>query len=564
MARAESSGASGLSVTVSQVSQRELERKAETAALLLEVARQLGESLDPDRIYRRFHELLANVVQHDGIIVSSYDEAERLIRCEYAWVGGNEIDPATLPPVAFNPSGGMQSRVIAEGTPLLENDVAERVKDPRATYYTVDHEGSVRRTPGAGPPGVKAAIMVPVKDEGRVVGVVQVMSDDTTYVPEHVEILEALAVQMAASVRNARLQVERRRLEAAEAAARAVAAEREQAATVLEAVGDGIFLCDDDGVVRLWNRAAEAVTGIRAHDVVGHRLHEVIPSWAALEEAIPVVGPGLSTRAVTLPVERDGRDLWLSFVAVHGAGGVVYAFRDVTNERRLEEEKSDFVATVSHELRTPTAAIFGAAETLLRRGAELDPGNARKLLEMIAEQAGRLGHIVEDILLTTKLDRGELAVDRAEVDLAELTTTTVDGMRPQLPASVSLSVEVMTDPAAASGDPDRIQQVLVNLVDNAVKYGGPSVTVRVAADERGARLSVSDAGPGIPLAEQQRVFEKFYRGDPQLTRNPAGTGLGLYISRELVRRMGGRLHVRSDAGAGATFVVELPRADAAR
>ena len=255
------SGASGRSVTVSQVSERELERKAETAALLLEVARQLGESLDPDRIYRRFHELLANVVQHDGIIVSSYDEAERLIRCEYAWVGGNEIDPATLPPVAFNPSGGMQSRVIAEGTPLLENDVAERVKDPRGTYYTVDPEGSVRRTPDAGPPGVKAAIMVPVKDEGRVVGVVQVMSDDTTYVPEHVEILEALAVQMAAAVRNARLQVERRRLEAAEAAARAVAAEREQAATVLEAVGDGIFLCDDDGVVQLWNRAAEAVDG---------------------------------------------------------------------------------------------------------------------------------------------------------------------------------------------------------------------------------------------------------------------------------------------------------------
>ena len=89
------------------------------------------------------------------------------------------------------------------------------------------------------------------------------------------------------------------------------------------------------------------------------------------------------------------------------------------------------------------------------------------------------------------------------------------------------------------------------------------MTVRVAADERAAVLSVSDDGPGIPLAEQQRVFEKFYRGDPQLTRNPAGTGLGLYISRELVRRMGGRLHVRSDAGAGATFVVELPRADAA-
>jgi PAS domain S-box-containing protein len=540
------------------VSERELERKAETAALLLEVARQLGESLDPDRIYRRFHELLGGIVQHDGIVVSSYDERDGLIRAEYVWVDGNEIDPASLPPLELNPEGGMQSRVITEGVPLLENAVAERVQEP-GTYYTVDREGSVQRTPDV-PVGVTAAIMVPVKDEGRVVGVVQVMSDHTTYVPEQVEVLEGLAVQMAAAVRNARLQVERRRLEAAEAAARAVAEEREQAAHVLEAVGDGIFLCADDGVVQLWNRAAEVVTGIRAADVVGRRLDEVIPGWPALSEAIPV-GGGTSSRAVTLPVERGGRDLWLSFVAVRGAGGIVYAFRDVTNERRLEEEKSDFVATVSHELRTPTAAIYGAAETLLRRGPDLAPGDAQKLLEMIAAQAGRLGHIVDDILLTTKLDRGELPVDKEAVDLAELTAETVEAMRPQLPDSASVAVELASDPAVATGDPDRIQQVLVNLVDNAVKYGGgAAVTVRVATDERAAKLSVSDAGPGIPLAEQQRIFEKFYRGDPQLTRNPAGTGLGLYISRELVRRMGGRLHVRSDLGAGATFVVELPRA----
>jgi two-component system phosphate regulon sensor histidine kinase PhoR len=543
------------------VSERELERKAETAALLLEVARQLGESLDPDRIYRRFHELLGGVVQHDGIVVSSYDERDGLIRAEYVWVDGNEIDPATLPPLELNPDGGMQSRVITEGVPLLENAVAERVQEP-GTYYTVDREGSVQRTPDV-PVGVTAAIMVPVKDEGRVVGVVQVMSDHTTYVPEQVEILEGLAVQMAAAVRNARLQDERRRLEAAEAAARAVAAEREQAAHVLQAVGDGIFLCAEDGVVQLWNRAAEVITGIRAADVVGRGLVEVIPGWPALSEAIPV-GGGTSSRAVTLPVERGGRDLWLSFVAVHGAGGVVYAFRDVTNERRLEEEKSDFVATVSHELRTPTAAIYGAAETLLRRGRDLAPVDSQKLLEMIASQASRLGHIVDDILLTTKLDRGELPVDREAVDLAELTAETVEAMRPQLPDSASVAVELASDPAVASGDPDRIQQVLVNLVDNAVKYGGgAAVTVRVGADERAAKLSVSDAGPGIPLAEQQRIFEKFYRGDPQLTRNPAGTGLGLYISRELVRRMGGRLHVRSETGAGATFVVELPRADRA-
>jgi len=111
---------------------------------------------------------------------------------------------------------------------------------------------------------------------------------------------------------------------------------------------------------------------------------------------------------------------------------------------------------------------------------------------------------------------------------------------------------------SAYGDADRIQQVLLNLLDNAVKYGGGGVTVRVVGGTGVARVSVSDSGPGIPRAEQQRIFDKFYRGDPQLTHAPGGTGLGLYISRELMRRMGGRLEVRSEPGAGATFVIELP------
>ena len=190
--------------------------------------------------------------------MSSYDESDGLIRCEYAWVEGNRVDAATLPPLPLNTQGGgMQSRVIVTGEPLLFNDVVERVQELEGTYYNVDSEGTVRKLPESGPPGTTAAMMVPVAHEGRVVGVVQVMSDAGAYTPEQLEVVEGLVVQMAAAVRNARLQRERLRLEAAEAAALAVAAEREQAAQVLEAVGDGIVFVDTDGVVRLWNRAAE-------------------------------------------------------------------------------------------------------------------------------------------------------------------------------------------------------------------------------------------------------------------------------------------------------------------
>ena len=541
---------------------RELERKAEIAELLLHAARQLGESLEPERVYARFHELLTDVIQHDGVVVSTYDEREGLIRCEYAWVEGNRLDPAIFPPLPLNRrGGGMQSRVIVTGEPLLANDVEERVRQPEGTYYDVDREGHVRKVPESGPPGTHAAMMVPVKHEGRVVGVVQLMSDRGEYTPEQLEVVEGLVAQMAAAVRNARLQDERRRLEAAEAAARAVAAEREQAALVLDAVGDGIFLLDGDGVVAVWNHAAEAVTGITAEVVRGRRLADLLPDWDVLAAQIPIADARAAARGVTLPVAVDARDLWLSFVAVRGAGGVVYAFRDVTAERRLEAEKSDFIATISHELRTPMAAVFGAAETLLRRGDELPPERPRQLLEMIATQAARLGQITEEVLLATQLDRGEIAVGRESVDVAAIAAAAVEAMSSQRAEAAPIELDVPADVAPASADADRLQQVLVNLLDNALKYGGDgAVTMRVESAPGAVRVSVSDSGPGIAPGEQELIFEKFYRVGPQLTRSSGGTGLGLYISRELVHRMGGRIDVRSDPGDGATFVVELPRA----
>jgi signal transduction histidine kinase len=549
-----------LALRSSNVNERELERKAEIAELLLDAARQLGETLEPERVYQRFHELLTDVVRHDGVVVSSYEEGDGLIRCDYAWVEGNLLDPAIFPPLPLNrEGGGMQSRVIVSGEPLLVNDVAEQVRR-EGTYYDVDREGTIRKLPESGPPGTRAAMMVPVKLEGRVVGVVQLMSDQVEYTPAQLELVEGLVGQMAAAVRNARLQKERSRLEAAEAAALAVAAEREQAAHVLAAVGDGIFLLDADGLVRLWNRAAELVTGVRAQRACSEAASTVFGDWDALAGRIPVAEGGAAARSVTLPVEVGGRDLWLSFVAVRSAEGVVYAFRDLTSEQRLEEAKSDFVATISHELRTPMAAVYGAAETLLHREADLTPEQRHGLLEMVATQAARLSQITEDILLTSRLDRGQVGVVHEAVDVAAVAQASAEALRPQLPDSASLSVEVEGDVRPASGDADRIQQVLVNLLDNAAKYAGGEITVRVEPANGAIRVSVADSGPGIPLADQQRIFEKFFRGDPNLTRSPGGTGLGLYISRELVQRMGGRLEVRSEPGSGATFVIELPRA----
>jgi signal transduction histidine kinase len=531
---------------VSAHAQIALAREAALSRLLLDAARMLGETLVPTRVYDRFREILADAIQHDGIIVSSFDPSTGTIRCEYAWADGTTLDVSTFPELQLNPSGGMQSEVIRTGRSLVTNEVAKRVQGG-GTYYDVDSSGELRKVPESGPPDAQAAMMVPVKYEGTVVGVVQVMTDYGSYDQDQLEVLEGLVGQMAAAVRNARLHEERARLEAREAAANAAAAEREQASQVLEAVGDGVALVDGNGVITFWNRAAEVVTGV---DGFGLSASDVFRDWESIAAGIPVTPAHAAPRSVTLPVEVRNRELWLSFVGVRSTDGVVYAFRDVSRERALEDAKSDFLATVSHELRTPMTAVFGAAQTLLREDVDLDDIQRQALLEMISSQATRLARVTDDVLLANSLDRGELRVNATPLDVDELIREVI---REHLP-----NAELRLDGGTVFADRDRVEQVLMNLLDNAVKYGGVRVAVSTARQGDAVRITVADDGIGIAPADQERVFEKFFRADPQHARSPQGTGLGLYIAKELVEWMEGRMGVSSQLGGGATFWFELP------
>jgi signal transduction histidine kinase len=224
------------------------------------------------------------------------------------------------------------------------------------------------------------------------------------------------------------------------------------------------------------------------------------------------------------------------------------------------------VATVSHELRTPLAAIYGSAQTLLRRDLELDEEKRRRFLELIAQESERLSRVAADILLANNLDSGQLQLRTTRLDVALLAQDVLEKMRSVFSdrEDVSLKLTVTGSRCFVSGDSDKLRQVLINLVENAVKYSpdGGAVEVRVEPNGTTLRVAVRDEGLGIPHGEQQRIFGKFYRVDPQLSRGVGGTGLGLYICRELVRRMEGRLTVTSREGEGSIFVVELPLAAA--
>jgi PAS domain S-box-containing protein len=357
--------------------------------------------------------------------------------------------------------------------------------------------------------------------------------------------------------------IERRRLDR-EIEQQNLALERH--ARVLEHVGDGVFLVDGEGVIRHWNAAAQAITGLPAEAVLDRPVAEGLPGWDELAPIVPVsTSPGAGpVGAKTVPIEIRGRELWLSISGVEFADGTVYAFRDLTSERLIDELKGEFVTTVSHELRTPLAAIYGAAETLRHKGRGLSPVDHEGLLAVISQESERLARVVNEILLAGHLDSRRLTLAEAQVDVAELARDVVAAMEGQARDGVRVSLHGPQALPALSTDPDKLRQVLSNLVENAIKYSPEGGLVEVKIESHDARLSISvrDEGLGIPAHEQRRIFDKFYRVDPNLTRGVGGTGLGLYVCRELVRLMGGRIRVESSHGVGSTFFVDLPLAPA--
>lgn len=241
--------------------------------------------------------------------------------------------------------------------------------------------------------------------------------------------------------------------------------------------------------------------------------------------------------------------------------GAIVVFHDLTRIRQLENTRREFVANVSHELRTPLSLIKGFVETLLN-GAKDNPAVAEKFLRTIERHAQRLSNLIEDLLTISRLESGGITLQLRDTDLHEFTTRMLEEMQTRAAErNTTLRNEV---PAGlhARADLDRLQQVFVNLVENAVKYGraGGHMTVTGRARPDGkAELCVSDDGPGIPPEARERVFERFYRVDRARSRETGGTGLGLSIVKHIVQSHGGEVWVESEPDQGAKFFFTLPQ-----
>ncbi|MFZ0341321.1 MAG: GAF domain-containing protein [Gaiellaceae bacterium] len=512
----------------------EAERGARALAQqLTRTGRLLTSELDPAAV-------LDEVVQQAPALVNAEAGAFRLLDGEELVVTAAAGEGAEFALGSRSPAGGwLSGDVLQAGAPVAHaragDDERLRGLDPMLRA------------------GHAAFLGVPVAGaEGATLGVLAVYASvPREWREEEIEALLAVAASTSAALSNAELY-------------QRVALERERSVAILANIAEGIVAVDRDGKVVLWNSAAETITGVPASVATGRAPVDVLQR--SLES------PDEAARGERLVLVMRGREeIWLSVTEavmrdpLGAVAGRIFAFRDISGDRLVEQVKSDFVSTVSHELRAPLTSIYGFAETLLRQDVMFGEEERQTFLRYIASESQRLTSIVDMLLNVARLDTGDLQVDLAETDVRDVVGQVLDTVSAAELNGHRFVVELPETPLAARADPEKLRQVCSILLENALRYSpdGGTVTVGAARRQDTVEVSVADEGIGIPQSDQEQIFRKFYRGaDAELRAGAHGTGLGLFIARGLVTAMGGRIWVSSQDGEGSRFAFELPAAAA--
>ncbi len=336
--------------------------------------------------------------------------------------------------------------------------------------------------------------------------------------------------------------------------------DRARMQAILSGMVEGVLVVDRQGKLQLVNQAAQRMLKVDEH-AIGRAYVEVIrhPDIAT-PLATALRGEEMDTRELLMA--RDPTRTFLARAApvtADGGGGAVLVLHDITDLRRADQIRRDFVANVSHELRTPLTAIRGYVEALLDSPG--DEENTQRFLGIIARQSGRMERLVKDLLRLARLDARQELLGRAPCDLEALFQSIVADLAPSIESKEQrVTIEVADDACRVDADPPKLHDIVRNLVENAVNYSPERAEIRLAArrDARAITIEVADSGPGIPPEDLGRVFERFYRVDK--SRTGPGTGLGLAIVRHLVELHGGEVRAANRADGGAVFTVTLPAA----
>ena len=338
---------------------------------------------------------------------------------------------------------------------------------------------------------------------------------------------------------------------------RQVEEERNKLDTLFQHMADGMVAFDSDGMLLQFNAAAEEMLDRKLGE--GLRYTDVFPEVQVRQEDVAQDG-----RSIEIDYAAGPRFLKIYFAPIRlGAEGkgLMAVLHDVTEQRKLDDSRREFVANVSHELRTPLTNVRGYAETLMSAD-DIDRDIQMRFLGVISSEADRMTRIVKDLLTLTRLDYNRMEMHMQRMDLRELGQKAAAAMEGQAKSQgLTLTCDLPEEMPAVTGDPERIQQVIINIITNAIKYNKPqgSIAITGGVEEEQVFLRVKDTGIGVPKADLERLFERFYRVDKARSRESGGTGLGLAIAKQIVETHGGRIGFDSEYGKGSIVTLYLPR-----
>jgi PAS domain S-box-containing protein len=499
----------------------------ERSARLLRLSHVLAGRLDGEQMLESFLELTRQAFGADkAVVVLEQDES--------------------APVTVLDNGGDNHERRIAT---LTEQDLLQRSSTLGARVLREDL-----------PRGWRNGLSSPLELEGRQVGVV-LLGSSTKHrhlAARELTLLTSLSSALSVSLRGAadltRLVDERHKLKA-----------------VVDQSSDGILVLDGEGLVQLWSPALARLTGLEEATLLGEPLGRLVTTATpegdvtdAFRAGRDLLTPDAPHATVELLLRRDDgeqRVISCAHAGVFEEGELVrdvVIVHDVTRERQVERMKADFIATVSHELRTPVTPIKGYADLLRRRGHSMTEEKRAECLEIISDRAAHLSRLVEDLLLASRISEsgGRAKVDMGRDDLVTLLHRAAADFGED---NSRITVEAPESAVDVTCDSVRVIQVLSNLLGNALKYSvaGSPVTARLRLEDRYAVIEVEDAGRGIPADQVERVFDKFHRVEDPLVMTTGGTGLGLYIARQLTGSMGGELSCRSTLSVGSVFTLRL-------
>ncbi len=531
----------------------ELAAERDRSETLFRITAELGTTLDVDRVLNQALDMMTRAVgaEHGTILL---------------------IDPTTRQVTHrtyFN-------RVSTDGANLvdLEARLTEWVMDHPETLRIADVSADQRWSADGGD-SARAVLAAPLIQHEDLLGLMVLYSTQpATFDEAHQKLTTAAAAQVASAVNNAQLY--RLTREQAERLAESLRREQTEAAksqAVLEGVADGVMVADSQGIILLFNSAAERVLGLSREEAMGRHIRELagvfggaasawlktIETWAA--DPTSVEQDFLEQR---VELGRRFVNVRLSPVTM-GAHflGVVSVIRDITREVEVDRLKSEFVSTVSHELRTPMTSIKGYADLLLLGAVGPVEERQAGFLQIIKNNADRLSMLVNDLLDIARIDQGRARLNLAPVSLQDVIDDVIKHLHGRIedqsrPMNVRVEMPDALPPVIA--DHDRLTQIVTNLVDNAFQYtpAGGNIALSVSMHGDMVQIDVADTGIGIAPENLERVFERFYRGEDPLVMETPGTGLGLAIVQNLVEMHGGKIWVESELGKGTTFSFTLP------